>query len=184
MQKHKVCSFFGHRKINATQELMQTIKAVIKNLIIKHNVSVFLFGSRSEFDYLCHYVVTELKVEYPEIKRVTYTCKSESCVLESERITLEKIYESFKKDGEKILGVEEEFEHETKFKAGKASYVERNQAMIDNSDYCVFYYNKNYVPENKRTKGSNSFSKPKSGTALAYKYAQKKCKKIINIFNN
>lgn len=52
MLKHKVCSFFGHRKIDITEELKQKVKDTIEDLIINHNVEVFLFGSRSDFDYL------------------------------------------------------------------------------------------------------------------------------------
>jgi len=30
--------------------------------------------------------------------------------------------------------------------AGKASYVERNQEMINKSDFCVVYYDEKYLP--------------------------------------
>ena len=56
--------------------------------------------------------------------------------------------------------------------AGKYSYVERNYEMIDNSTYCVFYYNEKYVLSLKRN----------SGTKIAYDYATKKNKRIINLY--
>ena len=62
----KTCSFFGHRKIEITEELKQKVKEVIEDLIDNHNVLIFLFGSRSDFDYLCHWVVTELREKYPQ----------------------------------------------------------------------------------------------------------------------
>ena len=34
--------------------------------------------------------------------------------------------------------------------AGKASYVERNHAMVLASDFCVFYYNENYLPDMRK----------------------------------
>ena len=55
------CSFFGHRKIEIIEELKQKVKEVIEDLIINHNALIFLFGSRSDFDYLCHLVVLSLK---------------------------------------------------------------------------------------------------------------------------
>ncbi len=172
MEKHKTCSFFGHRKIDETDGLKRQLKSVITNLIENEKVEIFLFGSRSDFNPLCHDVVTELKIRYPQIKRLFYTCRSEMCILEKERTYWEEVYSYFKKQPVTLLGFEEEVEHKTKYEAGKASYVERNQAMINDSDFCVFYYNKNYVPSTKTN----------SGTRIAYEYALRKKKKIINLF--
>ena len=172
METHKTCSFFGHRKIDSNDNLKQRVKESVEQLIINYGVQRFLFGSRSEFNDLCHLVVSELKEKYPEIKRICYTCKSEGCVLEVEREEREKIYSRVLKREIHLLGFEEEFEHKTKYEAGRASYVERNQAMINDSDYCVFYYDKNYVP----------LTRTKSGTKLAYEYAVRKNKKVINLF--
>ena len=176
------CSFFGHRKIEITEDLKQKVKVVIEDLIVNHNVLIFLFGSRSDFDYLCHLVVTELKEKYPNIVRKCYTCRSETCTLESERAHWEEVYSHFRKEKVTLLGVEEEVEHKTKYTSGRASYVERNQAMINDSDYCVFYYDENYEPEmRKYSKRSIGYYQPKSGTALAYTFAKQKKKILINI---
>lgn len=147
--KGKACSFFGHRKIKITEELKNKIKIMVEDLIITHNVCVFLFGSRSEFNDLCYCIVTELKDRYCEIRRVFYSCKSETCILESERKKYNKIYNQFLIDKFKTLFFEEEFEYNAKYISGRASYVERNYAMIDDSDFCIFYYDKNYKPDKK-----------------------------------
>ena len=42
----------------------------VENLILNHDVEIFLFGSKSEFNSLCRDVVTELKGKHPHIKRV------------------------------------------------------------------------------------------------------------------
>ena len=56
--------------------------------------------------------------------------------------------------------------------AGEASYVERNQDMINESDYCVFYYNPEYQPpKRKYSKRSVGDYQPKSGTKVAFEYA-------------
>lgn len=172
METHKTCSFFGHRKIDSNDNLKQRVKECVEELIVKYGVQRFLFGSRSEFNDLCHLVVSELKEKYPKIKRICYTCKSEGCVLEVEREEREKIYSRVLKREIHLLGFEEEFEHKTKYEAGRASYIERNQAMINDSDYCVFYYDINYVP----------LTRTKSGTKLAYEYAVRKNKKVVNLF--
>ena len=172
MEEHKTCSFFGHRKIDKSNELKEKIKRCLLDLIINHDVRKFLFGSKSDFNDICHLVVSELKEKYLYMERIFYTCKSESCTLESERKERERIYSFVLNKEVHLLGFEKEFEHKTKYEAGRASYVERNQAMIKDSDFCVFYFNKNYAPSTKTN----------SGTKLAYEYALRKKKIIINLF--
>lgn len=178
----KSCSFFGHRDVEITESLKQKIKNIVENLIITHNVLTFLFGSRSNFDSLCHLVVTELKEQYKDITRISYTCKGEACILENEREKWEKIYSHLHKQEVHLLGVEKECEHKTKYIAGKSSYVQRNYAMINDSDYCIFYYDEKYEPNiRKYSKRNIVCYQPKSGTAIAYAYAKQKKKKLINI---
>ena len=70
-------------------------------------------------------------------------------------------------------------------KAGKASYVERNQEMINHSKFCVVYYDENYLPPRRKNSRRDLFDyQPKSGTAVAYNYATAKKKTIINTFEN
>lgn len=178
----KKCCFIGHRKINITKELEQKLKEFIEDLIINKSVSTFLFGSKSEFDLLCHSIVSELKQKYQSIKRIKYTCKSESCLLENEKEKWEKILSKLENRKITLLSYEEEFEHKTKYSSGKASYIERNFAMIDDSDYCIFYYDENYKPPSRKYKKSDVFEyQAKSGTSLGFNYAKLKNKNIINI---
>lgn len=184
MQKHKTyktCCFIGHRKIKITEELTKEIYDYVEHLIVCENVKRFLFGSKSEFDELCHRIITELKEKYREIKRVGYTCRGESVIKESEREKWEKIYSDIEKREVRLFGVEEEFEHKNKYVACKGAYIERNQAMIDDSDYCLFYYNEHYVAMQIENNVLLQIP-PKSGTAIAYKYAKRKNKKIKNFY--
>ena len=67
--------------------------------------------------------------------------------------------------------------------AGKASYVERNHAMVLASDFCVFYYNENYLPDmRKASKKVLTNHQPKSGTQLAFDFAKAQGKVIINLY--
>lgn len=182
MVEHKTCSFFGHRNASLTDEELNKLIKVIEFLICCENVDIFLFGSRSNFNSLCHEIVTKFKEKYPTIIRKCYTCQSETCVLESDRIMLEVLYSKIKKDKVQLLGFEEEVEHKNKWTACKASYIERNQAMINDSDYCIFYFNESYKPQlRKQTKTSIVCYQPKSGTAKAFTYAKQRKKNVINI---
>ena len=51
--KEHTCCFFGHRKIEFTDELVSRLKEVVEDLITEKKVGTFLFGSKSQFDKLC-----------------------------------------------------------------------------------------------------------------------------------
>lgn len=179
--KFYTACFIGHRHINKTPELITKIKNIVEDLIVNKNIDTFLFGSKSEFNSVCHIVVTQLMIKYPNIKRCMYTCKSEHCVKESERYSLEKTFKSLINKDVHLLSYEFEIEFKHKNRAGKSSYLQRNYAMINDSNVCIFYYDYSYRPKADVYDiiGTNS----KSGTALAYKYAKQKNKDIINVFN-
>ena len=173
----RTCCFIGHRKIKLTKILILNIKKIVEKLIKEKNVSVFAFGSRSEF------IVTDLKNEFNGIERVFLTCQSEVCTIENERKGKEEIYSKVLKREVHLQGYEKEIEHKNKYTSGRAAYIERNKALIDMSDFCVFYFDENYLPpQRKKSKRSIVSYQPHSGTALAYKYAQQKKKHIINVF--
>ena len=170
IDKEKTCCFFGHRKIDKTPELKNNLYEIIENLIVNENIDTFLFGSKSEFDDLCHKVATELREKYPHIKRVYV------------RAAFQHIPDWY--EDSLLNHYEDTYFPEHMEKAGKASYVERNQEMINKSDFCVVYYDENYLPPRRKNSRRDLFDyQPKSGTAVAYDYAVKKKKKIINLLN-
>ena len=169
MSNEKTCCFFGHRKIDETPELKNKLYGIIENLITNEKVDTFLFGSKSQFDDLCHKVVTELKGKYPQIKRIYV------------RSAFQHIPDWYEES--LLQHYEDTYFPNHMEKAGKASYVERNQEMINKSDFCVIYYDENYLPPRRKNSRRDLFDyQPKSGTAVAYDYAVKKKKKIINCF--
>jgi len=164
----KAC-FIGHRTIEKTNKLIVSLREIIVTLI-NNGVTTFLFGSMSEFDNLSWEIITELKKKHPFIKRV---------YIRSAFPHISKTYEEY------ILKSYEETYFPSKIeKAGKCSYIKRNYEMIDNSTYCIFYYNENYNPPPK-SPAKNNLSlqkKQNSGTKIAYRYALKKKKEIINLY--
>ncbi len=180
MSMGNACCFIGHRKVDLTEAELQYLRNLIENLIC-NGIVTYLFGSRSQFNDICHKIVTELKQTYPNIKRVQYSCKSESCLLEKDKEEWKRLYSYIDKD-EQLLCMDEEVEFDTKFTSGKASYVERNQAMINDSNYCIFYYKEDYLPNPRRNPQKLlGLYQPKSGTRIAYVYAKSRKKKIINV---
>lgn len=142
----KKCCFIGHRNVKATTELIKRIDMYIRMLIEQKGVRVFLFGSRSQFDDLCHERVTRMQEEYPDIKRIAFTCRGEYACMKDEKEERERIARTVTKRDIKYKDYDGVQQSERIYSAGKASYVERNQDMINESDYCVFYYNPYYLP--------------------------------------
>ena len=168
IDKDKTCCFFGHRKIDETEELKNNLRGIIETLIVNENIDTFLFGSKSQFDDLCHKITTELKEKYPHIKRI---------YVRSAYQYIPDWYEKRLLENNEGTYFPEHMEN-----AGRASYVERNQEMINNSKFCVVYYDENYLPPRRRNSKRDLFDyQPKSGTKAAYNYAKKKGCEITNI---
>ncbi len=164
------CCFFGHRKVYNVAEVKNRVYKEVENLIVNKNVCVFLFGSKSEFDDICHEVVTILKDKYSHISRV-YVRAEYQYIDDSYKNYLLKRYD-------------DTYYPENIEKSGRACYVERNREMINKSDYCVVYYDDNYVPPRRNSRSNLINYHPQSGTKVAYNFAVKKKKEIINLYTD
>ena len=168
--KAKICCFFGHRRVCNTAEVKSRIYKEVENLIENKNVDIFLFVSKSAFNDICHEVVTALKEKYPRIQRIYV------------RAEFPYIDDSYKND--LLERYEATYYPKHIENSGRAAYVERNREMINKADCCVVYYDENYVPPRRRTSKRDLVDyQPKSGTKVAYDFAVKKKKQIINLYN-
>lgn len=164
------CCFFGHRKIDKTIHLKATLYNTVKELI-RGGITTFYFGSKSQFNDLCYDIVSELKVDFPDIKRI-YVRSQNPYISEHYYEFLLKSYE----DTYYPSGI---------LNSGKASYVERNFEMIDKCSTCVIYYDEKYMPNRRKISKKDILDyQPKSGTRIAYDYAKKNGKNIINIYED
>ena len=149
----KVCSVFGHRNIDLCDLSMEELKDDFENLILYENVNTFLFGGFGDFDKLCHELVSELKQKYNHIKRIY-------CLSDERHLMATKCPKYIvKSDYEELIYLPLDYDFYY-----KRIYF-RNCAMIDESDFVIFYI--------RHTEYSGAYK--------AYKYAVKKKKKIINI---
>ena len=149
----KICSFFGHRKIENGQALREQVIGLVESLIEK-GFTVFLFGGFGEFDELCYQAVSAIKERYPTIKRV-YCVSDERHLRESKR--------------PKYLRAEdyEEFVYyPPSFDYWYTRIYYRNCEMITRSDYVIFY----------------AEDREESGAYKALKFAVKNKKEYINLF--
>ena len=163
------CCFLGHRKIIETDELKTKLYNEIEKLISEKKADTFLFGSKSQFNDLCYKTVTALKERYPYIKRIYVRAEFPYISGSYEKYLSHRYEKTYYPD--KLVN------------AGKAVYVERNFEKIDNSSFCICYYDANYTPSGrKRNKTDLIEYQPKSGTAIAYEYAIKRGLFMINVY--
>ncbi|MBQ3055362.1 MAG: hypothetical protein IJC88_04585 [Oscillospiraceae bacterium] len=152
-----VCCVFGHRKIEVTEELRARVRCAVRRLVVDEGVDTILFGSKSRFDDLCHEVVSEERSAFPHLKRVYVRAEFPYLTKQYTEYLLESYEETYFPQGLE--------------RAGHAVYVERNFEMIRRSQFCLIYYDPLYSPRGR-----------KSGTKIAYDYAKKQEREIINLF--
>ena len=164
-----IASIIGHRKIELSNDLIERVTNTLIYLI-ENGVNIFLLGSKSEFNALCRDILISLKSKYSNIKMV---------YIRAEYEFINQDYKNY------LLKIYDETYFPIKVRgAGAKSYVIRNRIMIDQSDYVVMYYNKDYIAPARQSKKRVFISSAKSGTELAYEYALSKHKHIINLFKN
>ena len=155
MDRNRTCCIFGHRVIRESEDLKERLYSSIESMILNEKVDTFLFGSKSQFNDLCLDLVNRMKEKYPHIKRI---------YVRAEYPNINKQYENY---------LSERYEYSyypSKLRnSGKSVYVERNFEMIDNSRFCIVYYEEKNDPLCR-----------KSGTKIALDYAIKKGKQIRN----
>ena len=171
MSEEQYCCFWGHRRINESENLKSAMCNIVSDLIENKGINTFLFGSRSQFNSLCYEIVSYLKELYPHIKRIYVRAEYANINEDYRKYLLEKYEDTYYP--EKIRN------------SGRAVYVERNRYMIDRCSVCVVYYKNDYSPLMcKRGKTDMERNRFKSGTKIAYDYALKKGRIIINIAEN
>ncbi len=177
-----VC-FIGHRKIDDEEQLKIRLKKVL-SCLISHGADTFLFGSKSDFNFICWNMVTEFQKRSPHLKRIKYNAPHEAAfVSKEERQQFEQLYSQLINKEVHYSDYEETVDCAKLHQANKNSYIMRNREMIDGSDICVFYYNKDYLPPRRKLSKKAVFDyQPKSGTAIAYAYAKHKNKQTINLY--
>ena len=152
MINNKICSFFGHSNITITDALRKQVASNIQQLI-NLGFNVFYFGGFSEFDEFCFEIVTKFKNILTNVNIIRIFC-----VWQEKYLT--KKTPRFNCDNyDKIVYLTPTFEGWYK------SIYFRNCAMIDKSDFILFYVN----------------NKESSGAYKAYKYALSKKKSFINL---
>lgn len=152
MSEEKVCSCFGHYKVEITCGLRaRTEKEIGK--AIADGVRIFLFGGRSDFDDLVYDIVTEKKAQYPQLGIKRIFCFPLDSQLRKPPVWFrKKEYEGYDCPCKE-------------FDWWYTSIYYRNRAMIDQSDLVLFY----------------AEEREHSGAYKAYRYAVKAHKKLIDL---
>ena len=63
----KTCVFFGHRDLEVEQ-YKEKLLSILTDLIENKGITQFYSGFRGDFDRFCSFLISELKVRYPQIE--------------------------------------------------------------------------------------------------------------------
>lgn len=155
-------AFIGHRNTLITKDLQEKLFYKLREHLQTYPETQFLFGSRSNFDKMCLMTVSQLKEDFPQLKRVYVRAEFENINDFYEKYLLTMYDCSF-------------FPPQIK-NAGKATYIERNRIMIDLCDILYTYCDPCYHVLNKKHICSCG------GTKAAVAYALSKHKITVNLF--
>ncbi len=154
----EITEFFGRKKI--TDNLKTTLTNKLCELIDTENATDFYAGGAIGWDTLCAQTIIMLRLHYPQIKlHLVLPC--------------DEVYQTAKWNDEqkrlykKILTAADNIEY-TSQKYFDGCMKKRNARLVELSDICVCYYNKNIKT---------------SGTGQTVRMALQKKIHVINIFD-
>lgn len=155
----KRISFIGHREI-LDNNLRQVLKTIVEEKI-QEGYLFFTMGTHGKFDEMALSVCRELRKTYLNIKiEVVITSLNKiKKIVDHDEIYGDEVYNPYDDVETVMYNIEE-----THF---KRQIIESNQKMIDGCDLLIAYVNE------KKSYG---------GAKLAYMYAKKNGKKIINLY--
>ncbi len=70
LEKNQTCCFIGHKAMIETDRLLEAVRIAVEKLITEKDINTFLFSGKTKFDNLCFYIVSDLKMKYPHIRRI------------------------------------------------------------------------------------------------------------------
>ena len=76
MNEKMICSFFGHREVNISDELRSVLKEKISK-VISMGCQTFYFGGYGDFDALCYETVSIISKENPHLNIKKVYCVSQ-----------------------------------------------------------------------------------------------------------
>lgn len=147
----KYCSFFGHRDFIDNKQLENKIKNQIIYCVENLKIYNFYLGGYGGFDVCCAKYVNDLKKIYPQIKSHLVLA-----YLNNKFDTYDKMYINNMFDETIYPPLENTL---LRFAISK-----RNQWIVDNSNYIIFYINHSW-----------------GGAYKSFEYANKKHKHYINL---
>ena len=106
-----------------------------------------------------------MKEKYPYIQRIAYLCKHETGCLVGEGAKMKQQIKQLTGRDVYVSEYEDIRKSDRMNSAGRASYVERNYWMVDDSNFVIMYFK---VKSEERLR---------SGVRVAYEYAKKRIKK-------
>lgn len=130
------CSFFGHRDFSIDEDMKTRIKSEIKWAIHECDITDFLLGGYGKFDYACTAILREIKTEFPYVRSHLVIAYLDKKLTDYDKIYIKENFDSV---------VYPPIENTPK----KFAILKRNEWILDNSEYIIFYVDHSFGGANK-----------------------------------
>lgn len=124
----KYCSFFGHRDFSIDENMKIRIKSEIESAIYEYGITDFLAGGYGKFDYACAAILKEIKTKFPHVRSHLVLAYLDKKLTEYDKIYIKENFNSV---------IYPPIENTPK----KFAILKRNEWILDNSKYIIFYVN-------------------------------------------
>ena len=146
----KIISFFGHRDYIGDERIESLIKSDIINKIKTEGFDNFYLGGNGNFDGSCARIVSEIKKDYPYIISSLVLAYPNPKWKDWQKEYILRTYDCH-------------FQPDFPITPSRFAIIKRNEWIIENSDYIIFYVNHSW-----------------GGAYRAFEYAKRKKKIFIN----
>jgi len=153
----KYCSLFGHSEFFVNSDLECRIKSEIINCVENRGITEFYLGGYGGFDLACARFIRELKLIYPQIKSYLVLAYLDKKFDDMDKDYIKKTYDDL---------IFPPIENVPK----RLAIIKRNEWIIANSEYIIFYVNHSWGGANKMLEYANKKKKNyiNLGTQIAF----------------
>ena len=156
--KIMVVAIIGAKRITRTATLAVRMWQALTKLVVEDGADIFMFTDDGAFDDACWLIVSQLQMQYPNIRRIYMR---------------EEYRGNTKSIKDIVKGYEKVLEFDASSDDATSAQMMRNSIMVEMCDVLVTYFDTGYKPTPRIEDEEERIAK----------FAKRKKKRVINLFD-